>query len=233
MSKNTCLYTYVRGKYAGNKCGKPATVFAFCIYCSKKKTPDGVIAGLKLNGVSSDDYQKSSEIISSSTESEEFINFVEDGPGMIAGAILDQAMKEENSSKEDLKVYFSGEFDSNQTDFERMSNRLEIGVIARSKRVAIALLMLLRMSVDNYPSYVYFLADDFEGYKEFESIDPKSVPKKLLLDIVEKCTDDSYLSSFKLADEFVVELYGPSGKEIVKKRLHEVDLWTITRFENE
>ena len=53
----------------------------------------------------------------------------------------------QNRSGED-RVYFSGEFDSNQTEFEKLSNHLEIGVIAPTKIEGLVLLRLLRMIVD-------------------------------------------------------------------------------------
>jgi hypothetical protein len=47
------------------------------------------------------------------------------------------------------QVFVSGEFDSNQTDFERKCNQLEIGVLAGSELVGKACLPLLRLIIDD------------------------------------------------------------------------------------
>ncbi len=46
-------------------------------------------------------------------------------------------------------IWTDGEYDSNQTDFEWKSNHLEIGVLAGSKREAVACLRLLRWIIDD------------------------------------------------------------------------------------
>lgn len=47
------------------------------------------------------------------------------------------------------KVYFSGEYDSNQTKFERASNDYEVGVIANNHHIGRILLRLLRIIIDD------------------------------------------------------------------------------------
>src|SRR3954454_8875419 len=58
------------------------------------------------------------------------------------------------------KLYFSGEFDSNQTEFEQMSNHLEIGVQANDKPVGLILLGFLRIIIDKHPNLIWFRLED-------------------------------------------------------------------------
>lgn len=46
------------------------------------------------------------------------------------------------------KLYFSGEYDSNQTKFEYASNYLEVGVSSNNEIVGLVLLRLLRIIID-------------------------------------------------------------------------------------
>lgn len=48
----------------------------------------------------------------------------------------------------EVKIYFSGEFDGNQTKFESLSNHLEVGVIAPNKITGLVLLRLVRIIID-------------------------------------------------------------------------------------
>jgi hypothetical protein len=53
-----------------------------------------------------------------------------------------------SSNKENKKLFVDGEFDSNVTTFEHLSDELEIGVHAYSHDVGYCLLALLRMIID-------------------------------------------------------------------------------------
>jgi len=53
-----------------------------------------------------------------------------------------------------LRVFVDGEFDSNQTEFERMSNRGEIAILAPTNDIGHTLLFCLRVIVDKRPDLI-------------------------------------------------------------------------------
>src|SRR5665213_2601885 len=58
----------------------------------------------------------------------------------------------ELNQKGEERIYFSGEFDSNTTEFEELSNNLKIGVVCKNDLVGPALLHLVRMIIDMHSS---------------------------------------------------------------------------------
>ena len=69
------------------------------------------------------------------------------------------------------KIFISGEFDSNQTKFEHMSNNLEIGVVSNSKGVGHSLLVFLRMIIDSHPKYFFEIFKYDSEDDEVENLD--------------------------------------------------------------
>jgi hypothetical protein len=118
----------------------------------------------------------------------------------------------------EMKVYFSGEFDSNQTEFEKKSNHLEIGVMASTKIEGLILLRLLRIIVDK--NYRLLLEDISFDWKE---IDGKEVlvdyinKKQRMIRIMKRLAkkEKQYITSFKTTDQFTVKLYGRNGKRTI------------------
>lgn len=74
-------------------------------------------------------------------------------------------IEEENYDKDDL-IMIDGEFDSNCSKFEKMSNNGEIGVVCKNKNVGYCLLFFLRIIIDKNHSYLCESIDEFiEEYK--------------------------------------------------------------------
>lgn len=136
------------------------------------------------------------------------------------------------------RIYFSGEYDNNQTDFERASNYLEMGVIANNKITGVILLHLLRIIIDrprDLDGFLWPTMDTIEEAEEWPTDLPKDGKKmsfKWLVDESLSQSETAYLSSFDLNETFTIKLYGWSGEQVIQKHLGEVDAWTLTRIEN-
>lgn len=80
--------------------------------------------------------------------------------------IIDQ----ERNCTSNISLWFDGEFDGNQTEFELLSNNGKIAVIAKSANAAHAMLILLRLHIDRsiYDMHSYFR--DLE-WVSFDDID--------------------------------------------------------------
>jgi hypothetical protein len=131
-------------------------------------------------------------------------------------------------AKQPTRIYFSGEFDSNQTKFERMSNNLEIGVIANDEQVAMVLLRFVRIVVDNHEDLFVWDLGDFKSYVE----KPETI-ENIVAYLSERET--TYSHSFELDQVPTVTLrgwdrtVGGITKYIINKQIHEIDLWTFPR----
>ena len=140
------------------------------------------------------------------------------------------------------RLYFSGEADSNQTAFERLSNNLKVGVVSTNQRVAQALLRFVRIIIDEHSRLLEDLFDEELLNNRPEGTVglvrgkvPKFTMTKLeLLGYLSEfesqyltiCTLDSNSLTTHLRD-------GTPEGVTVHRRLEEVDLWTITRVMKE
>lgn len=61
---------------------------------------------------------------------------------------MESLLKAEAEATGPMKMWFDGEWDSNQTRFEQMSNLGKIAVLAKTKYLAGAMLMILRIRID-------------------------------------------------------------------------------------
>lgn len=127
----------------------------------------------------------------------------------------------ETSSNDQVKVHFSGEYDSNQTRFEMLSNELRIGVIARSKTFARATLRLLRFhEVDFNPMYDFTV----------ESMIEDNIPLTYTNLIEGLAAGESlYGKAYPLDVTFTVKHV---GGETLTRLITEVDLWTLKRIDD-
>jgi hypothetical protein len=142
--------------------------------------------------------------------------------------LFDHLEKLQDESKDISRIYFSGEGDSNQTQFEIASNKFELGVISSSKRVALVLLRFLRMIIDDNDMLWVDIQDKYDNYdKDFS----------LTVEEIVDCYVDqesTYLNSFDLNETFkntlIPNIIG--GKKItISKKIYQVDdIWTITRI---
>ena len=125
-----------------------------------------------------------------------------------------------NNNNGDIPLlFFSGEFDSNQTTFESNSNNLKIGVIARNLPTAQVLLRLVRIIIDHNSCLfnVPFEEDEgltltFEKYVNYFR------------------ENDNYIVSFPITDTFTKELTSANGNYQVQSTIDTVDVWTIPRI---
>ena len=84
-------------------------------------------------------------------------------------SILD-AIEHKPADIDSDKIFVDGEYDSNQTKFERMSNKCKIGVKANSKTVGYVLLFFLRMIIDDRFDIGIMIVNDFDC-EEHEDVD--------------------------------------------------------------
>lgn len=66
----------------------------------------------------------------------------------------------ELSQQHNNYIYVDGEFDSNQTKFEKLSNQKKIGVCAKNDSQGYAMLRLLRIIIDKHPGCITCITDN-------------------------------------------------------------------------
>jgi len=124
----------------------------------------------------------------------------------------------ETTSNDQVKVHFSGGFVSDLQGFGALSNKLRIGVIARSKTFARAALRLLRFhEIDFNPMYDYAV----------EIMREDNVPltyTNLILTLAEQ--ESSYVKDYPLDITFTMTSL---GGETLTRLITEIDLWTLER----
>jgi len=143
----------------------------------------------------------------------------------------------ELSSDDNPKLYFSGEYDSNQTKFERCSNNLQLGVLAYNKITALVLLRFLRIIIDNRPEFL--LEDPFTSFvEEFDGNGLiveviQDIKQMEISEIVEKISkqEEDYMQCFSL-DKPITTNFTKTEYNFVR-RLDEIDIWTLPRIMKE
>ena len=135
--------------------------------------------------------------------------------------VLSILRKYEDESTDQPRIYFSGEVDSNQTKFEKQSNKLKIGVIGKSKIAARALLRLLRMHVDHNPLFDFDIKMMIEEEME---INYKNLIKML------GDQENDYGSDYDLSQPLTVEYVDGS---LLTRNISDVNIWTLTRADKE
>lgn len=136
------------------------------------------------------------------------------------------------------KIYFSGEFDSNQSSFEHSSNNIELGVLAYNKQVALVLLRFLRIIIDNRQELL--MEDSFGSVvEEFDhkmgcvieifTMNEKMKINEIIRNISEK--EEPYMHSFLLDKPISTSFV--KHKHNFTKRLDEIDIWTLPRIMKE
>jgi len=135
---------------------------------------------------------------------------------------LFESIKERNTGTP--KIYFAGEFDSNQSKFERASNHLEIGVIANNETIGLALLRLTHYIVDEDIELYY---DDLSNLADDELVTVDSIIRYL------SEHEQDYAVSFDLTDTFTVDLVSARGDNTITNNIANVDLWTLPRVVQE
>lgn len=122
------------------------------------------------------------------------------------------------------KMYFSGEADSNQSDFEIKSNHLEVGVLARNKIVGQCLLSFVRYAVDAnvlYYEYLWHLYGETKILTVENAIE--YIAEQESIYTIEYNLDEPFTTTLRTWDEYFV----------VTNDITNVDIWTIARIEQE
>lgn len=154
----------------------------------------------------------------------------------------EQLLKDEEKL---LKVYTDGAFDSSQTLFERLSNHLQIGVKASSKKFGVCLLRLLRCQIDSHHYFDFFwcILDDKEIKKLLKSDGDIDIDTDIeiswdkIIDVLDE-NFNNYVSEFDLGGTAEATLYGwelsesssGTGKRvetIIKRPTKEIALWGV------
>jgi hypothetical protein len=138
------------------------------------------------------------------------------------------------------KIYFSGEYDSNQSKFEQASNHLKIGVIAPSEAEGLVLLRLVRILVDeNYALLMIDLCTNWVE-RDGEEVEVDYMGKVLSMERVVKRLakkEKTYMACFKLDEPLTTKLYGYANganyKTKIMKKVKDVDTWDLSRVMNE
>jgi hypothetical protein len=136
------------------------------------------------------------------------------------------------------KIYFSGEYESNQTKFEKGSNNLKFGVLSTNKTVALVLLRFLRIIIDNRPEFL--VEDSFSSWVDeydsendcmngFVKYDKELEINKIIkrLSKQEKSYMNCYLLDKPISSNFVQSEFN------FTKHIEEIDIWTLPRIMQE
>lgn len=133
-------------------------------------------------------------------------------------------------------VFIDGEFDSNQTKFERKSNMCEIGVLSNSNDVGHCLLFFLRMIIDEYPSMFFssfeFISTDEAEYDRTdynltmaEIFDVLKLQECIYTEVYKKDTDKQTIKKIE---------YNNKGPKTIIKNIScaDINLWSLPQIRN-
>lgn len=115
------------------------------------------------------------------------------------------------------RLFIDGEFDSNQTKYERKSNHGKIGVVASSDLEAKVLLVYLRIIIDKNWEYLINMFDP-----EAVELNEKRILSKIAL------SSFHYVDWFLPNTPIVIELM----RETIERAYDEVDKWDYNRIKD-
>jgi len=126
------------------------------------------------------------------------------------------------------KLFIDGEYNGNhQTKFEKMSNNLEIGVLANSELAGCVILFFLRFIIDEAPKI-----DDAIGYHldNMYEIDVNNLDKVTMLEI---CNS--------IKEEYYSPIYEPGGRirrsikwgRHISKDYKDIEVWNAAEIKRE
>ena len=144
--------------------------------------------------------------------------------------VLDELFRMEHEARSSnqsvTKVYFSGEFDSNRTEFEELSNQLKIGVLAPSAIIGKACLRLVRYIIDDHENSL-FKRDLEDAYQHFEC--DRAGITRLVYYLA--YTEEQYCTSFFPKDTFKIILQDWKSETTIQTTINHVDIWTVQRIQ--
>ena len=155
-------------------------------------------------------------------------------------------------------IFIDGEFDSNQTDFERLSNEDQIGVTSNNTDVGYCLLLFLRMIIDKNFDYFFSVFEtispdtnedtDDESAHESDH-DGDDVNNTQVIDEEHDRTDFNLRMSeifdvLKKQEKVYTHIYRKNGTGLKELTLSkkpyisykcwaDIDLWTLSKIRNE
>lgn len=125
-------------------------------------------------------------------------------------------------------IFVSGEFDSNQTEFERKCNQLQIGVLSSFPSIGKACLPLLRAIIDDNLDGLFF-GLTFMNKEEFEKNTHPAKVANILAEL-----ESQYGSSHPITQNPNVTLMGIRNDKVenivVTKTVDQMDLYTLPRI---
>lgn len=142
-------------------------------------------------------------------------------------AIIDKM----DESVGELKLYFAGEVDSNQTPFEELSNNLRVAVMSTSLENAQLLLSLVRVIYDNSEVGVFEGAVEwFDDELEDGEVDDTPFEQKMERGL--RCfADPAFITVAKLTDKVAkTTLIDEKGHHEITYPIELVNIWTLGRI---
>lgn len=128
------------------------------------------------------------------------------------------------SPESEEQMFTEGKFDSNQTRFEKLSNRLEIGAKAKSIVCGYTMLKFMRMIIDHDPYIFSSCLEEFDWNVSVTSIGQEDENKDWINDYEKK-----YLNIKQL-----VKALGQKGTYMsinpISKRESQTELWDYERL---
>lgn len=136
--------------------------------------------------------------------------------------IFEHLKKIERTSTEVRKYWFNGEYDSNQTNYEWLSNNLKICVLASDKKVALVLHTFLRQIIDKHSN---------DWYLNSLYITCEANKKEFTMDEILDClanSNDMYGQVFNpMQDGLYVK---HSNRKSYKEYVANIDCWDLFRI---
>lgn len=130
---------------------------------------------------------------------------------------LDYMTHLEEMSDQPERLFIDGEYDSNQTLFEKKSNSCKIGVLAKNEQVGYALLHLLRIIIDNNYDLIDVLMENVEEQDFY-------TPAEIFAAMADKETE--YTTIYSVGQKIV-----NVNEKVIKRST--IDTWSLSRIRGE
>lgn len=134
-----------------------------------------------------------------------------------------------SKSDKPTRLYFSGEYDSNQSKFEYASNNISLGVMCSDEKAALILLRFLRYIIDVRDDM--FMEDVLYNCEtdEYLATGTSVMLEGIINELASK--ERSYIRSYALDNTISTNFIRKEHN--FTKKLHEIDIWTPVRVMRE
>ena len=155
---------------------------------------------------------------------------------------IDDRLKLANIRK---RLHFTGEGDSNQTEFEKLANHLLIGVSAINEKTGKILLRLLRVIIDEYDLVDHVTSNLEDAYPDPVAHGGRILPQynypfNVVVDAIAELEDTYHRSHNVVTDGIIVKEklrgFRFEGKkmvdveDVIERLVTEIDVWNIYRI---